>query len=136
MFVATPAFIFAAMSFFLFRQEYFWITYVVTSAVFVMVSLAISIAFPYKLVDNRVQNLWMQLFAQGVLAWLVALLLLAILNTTPLCIGQNNGDGLNNFILCTFQTVGVAIAYTPLELILLALSVTTGSFIIQSKAAL
>ena len=135
MFVAVPAFIFTAISFFLFRNEYFWLTYVITSVVFVIASLAIGVTFPYKLIDNRVHNLWIQLFTRGVLAWLVTLLILAILNSTPLCIGQNNGDGVNNFSLCAFQTLGVAIAYTPLELILLALSVTTGSFMIQSKAA-
>ena len=134
LFVAVPGFIFTAISFFVFKNEYFWFTYVATSVVFVIASLAISVTFPYKLVDHLVHNLWIQLFTQGVLAWLVALLLLAILNSTPLCIGQNNGDGVNNFILCAFQTIGIAIIYTPLELILLALSVTTGALMIHAKA--
>jgi hypothetical protein len=134
MFVAIPAFIFAALSFFLLRNEYFWTTYVVTSAVFVVASLVIGITFPYELLGSRIHGPWMWLFIQGILAWLVAVLTLAVLNSTPLCIGRNNGDGMNTLLLCSIQTIGVAITYTPLELILLGMSAAMGRFIIRVRA--
>ena len=132
-FVAIPAFIFAALSFFLLRNEYFWMTYVVTSIVFVVVSLVIGITFPHKLLGSRIRSPWMWLFTQGILAWLVTLLTLALLNSTPLCIGRDNGDGMNTLFMCSIQTIGVAITYTPLELILLGMSAMIGSLIIKAK---
>lgn len=133
MFVAIPAFIFTALSFFLLRNEYFWMTYVVTSAVFVVASLVIGVTFPYKLSGRRIHSPWMWLFTQGILAWLVALLTLALLNSTPLCVGRNNGDGMNTLFLCSLQTIGVALTLTPLELVLLGMSAMLGSFIIRAR---
>jgi hypothetical protein len=135
MFVAIPAFIFAALSFLLLRNEYFWMTYVVTSIVFVVASLVIGVTFPHKLLGSRIHSPWMWLFTQGILAWLVALLTLALLNSTPLCIGRNNGDGMNTLFLCSLQTIGVAITYTPLELILLGMSAMIGCFNIRAKVS-
>jgi hypothetical protein len=132
-FVAIPAFIFAALSFSVLRNEYFWMTYVVTSIVFVVASLVIGVTFPHNLLGSRIHSPWMWLFTQGILAWLVALLTLALLNSTPLCIGRNNGDGMNTLFLCSLQTLGVAITYTPLELILVGVSAMTGSFVIRAK---
>jgi hypothetical protein len=40
---------------------------------------------------------WLWLFISGGLAWLIALLSLALLNLTPLCVGQDKGDGTNNY---------------------------------------
>jgi hypothetical protein len=133
-FVAIPAFIFATLSFFLLRNEYFWITHIVSSAVFVVASLVIGVTFPHKLLGRRIiDRPWMWFCTQGILAWLVALLTLALLNSTPLCIGKDNGDGMNTLVMCSIQTIGVAITYTPLELILLGLSAMIGSVIIKAK---
>jgi hypothetical protein len=133
MFVTIPAFLFAALSFFLLRNEYFWMTYVVTSVVSVVASIVIGVTFPSRLLGRRIHSPWMWLFTQGILAWLVALLTLALLNSTPLCIGRNNGDGMNTLFLCFLQTLGVAITYTPLELILLGMSAMIGGSIIRAK---
>ena len=132
-FVAIPAFIFATLSFFLLRNEYFWMTYNVTSAVFVVASLVIGVTFPHKLFGSRIHRPRMWFFIQGILAWLVALLTLALLNSTPLCIGRDNGDGMNTLFMCSIQTIGIAITYTPLELILLGMSAMIGSVIIKAK---
>ena len=134
MFVAIPAFIFTALSFFLLRNEYFWMTYVVTSAGFVVASLVIGVTFPHKLFGRRIHSPWMWLFTQGILAWLVALLILALLNSTPLCVGRNNGDGMNTLFLCALQTIGVALTYTPVELIFLGISAMLGNFFIRARA--
>jgi len=133
MFIAIPALIFMALSALLFRNEYFWMTYVVTSVVFVVTSLVIGLTFPYKLLGERIHSPWMWLFIQGILAWLVALLTLALLNSTPLCIGRDNGDGMNTLFLCALQTTGVAITYTPLVLIFLGMSAMIGGSVIRAK---
>jgi hypothetical protein len=131
-FIAIPAFIFMALSAVLFRNEYFWMTYVVTSLIYVVSSLIIGLTFPYKL-GERIQSPWIWLFIQGILAWFVALLTLAMLNSTPLCIGRDNGDGMNTLFLCALQTIGVAITYTPLVLILMGMSAMIGGFVIRAK---
>lgn len=131
-FIAIPAFIFMALSAVLFRNEYFWMTYVVTSLIYVVSSLVIGLTFPYKL-GERIQSPWIWLFIQGILAWFVALLTLAMLNSTSLCIGRDNGDGMNTLFLCALQTIGVAITYTPLVLILMGMSAMIGGFVIRAK---
>jgi hypothetical protein len=132
MFIAIPAFILMALSALLLRNEYFWMNYVVTSGVYVVTSLVIGLTFPYKL-GERIQSPWIWLFIQGILAWLVALLTLAMINSTPLCIGRDNGDGMNTLFLCALQTIGVAITYTPLVLILMGMSAMIGGFVIRAK---
>ena len=132
LFVAGPACILGAISFFLFRTEYFWLTYVLVSIVFIGASILIGITFPYNRLGTRTLRTWMWLFMQGILAWVVALLTLTLLNSTPLCVGRNNGDGTNTLFICFLQTIGVAITYTPLEMILLGISSISGSFVINS----
>jgi hypothetical protein len=70
-------------------------------------------------------------FGQGLLAWLVAILALGLVNLTPLCVGQDNGDGNNDFALCMLQTVMVPIVSSPLEFILLCLTALSGGWLIK-----
>jgi hypothetical protein len=65
------------------------------------------------------------------LAWLVAILALGLVNLTPLCVGQENGDGTNDFALCMLQTVMVAIVFSPLEFVLLCLTALPGGWLIK-----
>jgi hypothetical protein len=70
-------------------------------------------------------------FGQGLLAWLVAILALGLVNLSPLCVGQDNGDGNNDFALCMLQSVMVPIVCTPLEFILLCLTSLSGGWLIK-----
>ena len=135
LFIAIPAVIFGILSFFLFRSEYFWMTYVLVSIVFIGASILIGAIFPYNLLSNRIHSTWIRLFVQGSLAWLVALLTLTLINSTPLCVGRNNGDGTNTLFLCFLQTIGVSIIYTPLYMFLLGISSIGGSFFINRVRA-
>jgi hypothetical protein len=81
---------------------------------------------------KRYPGLW--IYAQGVLAWIVAVIVLGTLNLTPLCVGQNNGDGNNDFPLCIVQTVLVAFVYTPLEFFLLFLSAVIGGLVLRKRS--
>jgi hypothetical protein len=58
-------------------------------------------------------------------------LALGLINLTPLCVGQENGDGINDFGLCMAQTVMVPIACSPLEFILICLTAFPGGWLIK-----
>jgi hypothetical protein len=134
-FSVIPALILAAFSLTTFRGEYFWLPYALVSVVFITASALLGLFLPARLHGSRLNRPWMWILVQGTLAWGLALLTLAILNTTPLCVGQDNGDGINNLTLCIVQTIGVAIASTPVALTLLGLSALAGGAILDRRAA-
>jgi hypothetical protein len=80
-------------------NEYFWESYLIVSEVFLAVSFTLGFSIPalVPLQWKRHPILWF--FGQGLLAWLVAVLVLGLVNLTPLCVGQDNGDGNNDFAL-------------------------------------
>jgi hypothetical protein len=134
-FTTIPALLFAAFSLTTFRGEYFWLTYALMSVVFLTASALLGLFLPTRLQGSRLGRPWMWILVQGVLAWGLALLTLALLNMTPLCVGQDNGDGINKLTLCFVQTIGVAIASTPVAFTLLGLSALAGGAILDRRAA-
>jgi hypothetical protein len=112
-------------------SDYFWKSYFIVSGVYLAISFALGFLIPTLAPKhwNRHPILW--LFSQGVLAWILAILALGLVNFTPLCIGQDNGDGNNDFTLCMVQTVMVAIIFSPLEFILLCLTALPGGWLIK-----
>lgn len=58
------------------------------------------------------------LFIGSSIAWLVAVITVVLLSITPLCVGQDNGDGVNNLALCVVQVSLAGIAYSPIVLLL------------------
>ncbi len=46
-----------------------------------------------------------QFFTAALIAWLVSCVALAIINFTPMCLRQDNGDGTNTVGMCVFLTV-------------------------------
>lgn len=131
-FTSIPALLFAACTLTLFRGEYFWATYGLMSIFFIGASLFFGLVLPSLFHDSRVSQPWMWILISGSIAWFVALLVLAILNNTPLCIAQDNGDGTNTFALCNMYTVVFALAYSPVEFFLLALSAITGGLSLKA----
>jgi len=105
------------------------------SVVFITVSALLGLFLPSRLSDSRLDRPWMWILVQGTLAWGLALLALAQINMTPLCIGQDNGDGNNNLALCAVQTIGVAIAYTPVAFTVLGLSALVRGAVLDRRAA-
>jgi hypothetical protein len=69
-------------------------------------------------------SLW--LLIAGVVAWIFTLLVLGFLNFSPLCIGQDNGEGINTSTLCLMYTMLDALVYSPLESVLPALTAVVG----------
>ena len=100
-------------------------------AVFLAASFALGFFIPAlsPALWKRQPVLW--LLGQGMLAWLLALLALWIINLTPLCVGQDNGDGNNNVALCALETVMVSLTCSPLEFLLLSLTALPGGWLIK-----
>ena len=113
------------------ENEYYWLAYFIVSRVFLAVSFALGFLVPALAPTHwkRHPSLWF--FGQGLLAWLGAVLALGLINLTPLCIGQDNGDGNNNLANCIAQTVMMPIACAPLEFILLCLTALPGGWLIK-----
>jgi hypothetical protein len=102
-----------------FRQEYFFLTYAIVSGVFWACSFIVGARMARQ--QSRRRTTW-SAFRNLVFAWGAALVLLAVLNLTPLCVGQDNGDGRNTCALCVIQSVASAVIYTLPVLLLASLA--------------
>lgn len=112
-------------------NENYWISYFIVSGLYLVVSLALGIFVPTLAPAHWKRHPVLWLLGQGLLAWLVAALALGLINLTPMCVGQENGDGINDFALCMAQTVMVPIACLPLEFILICLTALPGGWLIK-----
>jgi hypothetical protein len=112
-------------------DEYYWPAYLVTGGTFLVASFLIGFCAPGLFPSHWKRHPILWLFVQGLLAWLVAELVFGVANFTPLCIGQDNGDGNNDIGLCMAQTVMMSIVYSPLEFILLFLTTIPGGWLIK-----
>ena len=131
-FTALPAFLFGACAIVLFRDEYYWPIYAIMSLIFIGVSGMLGLKLPTRIHNGKFEYPWLWLFITGGLAWLIALLSLALLNLTHLCVGQNNGDGTNTYSLSVMYTMMVTLVYSPVELVLLTLSSFIGGKILHA----
>src|SRR5258707_9607355 len=130
-FSAAPALLWLFMAITMERREYFWLTYFIVCIAFVAISVLLGFVVPSLLAKAPLHRPWMWILIQGGFAWLAAILILGLLNLTPLCIGKDNGDGNNDLTQCVAQSILVGVVYSPLELIMLTLSALTGGFIIS-----
>jgi hypothetical protein len=107
----------------LFRREYFFVTYAIVSGFFWVLTFALGALTPRHLKPGRSRKqVFLLAFRDLALAWGGALVLLSILNLTPLCIGRDNGDGRNTVALGIIQSAAVAVCYTPPVLGMVALA--------------
>jgi hypothetical protein len=113
------------------ENEYYWLTYFIVGAVFLAVSFALGFFVPALAPVFWKRYPGLGLFAQGLLAWLAGVFVLGLLNFTPLCIGQENGDGNNSLSNCMAQTVMGPIACAPVEFVLLCLVALPGGWLIK-----
>lgn len=103
------------------RQEYYWIS-ILTG---VSVLLAGSVFFGFCL-PTRFRPKWLWIMAAGFAGMVCALVVTAVLNATPLCVGQNNGDGNSSFGMCMGYVLLYAIFYGIPYMMLLTVSAVTG----------
>ena len=127
----VPAAVFGALVFLTAGNEYYWKVYYLLAISFLVASFLIGISLPAAIPSRWLRRPGLWLFGQGLSAWLVTLLVFGLLNLTPLCVGQDNGDGNNDLILCVVQTILVSLIYSPLEFILLSLSALSGGWLVK-----
>ena len=65
------------------------------------------------------------------MAFGLALFAMTLLNATPLCVGQDNGDGNNNLGMCMGYVVLAGIVFGAVYLFFLAISTLVGHRVIK-----
>ncbi len=130
-FTSLPAIGFGILEYFSHESDYFWRIYDITIAVFLAASLFSGFFLPAFLRKIRITSPWLNVIIPALLAYLIAGLALAVISITPLCIGQENGDGTNNLSQCIAVSGVVTLAFTPLELIMLTFSTFFGVAILS-----
>lgn len=123
--ISLPAMLFGGCALTLFQGEYYWGSYVLASVVYIAAGVIIELVLP------AFGRPWIRILLVGGLAWCCAALFLGITSLTPLCIGQNNGDGINDLAMCVGQTVLAVMVYSPGILVLLGLSAFVGNKVLR-----
>ena len=133
LFTALPSFIFFILflATSLIGRDYWWGTYFTVLIVLLLSSLWFGLSQPNIFQRVRIHHPWIWILIQGLFAWIVALIVLGLLNTTPLCVGQDNGDGNNDFGMCMFMTALSSVVYTPIYLMLLGASALIGHWVMK-----
>lgn len=103
------------------RREYYWISILVGASVLLGSALVLGFFQPVWLHPK-----WLWIMMAGFAAMVCALFVTAILNATPLCVGQNNGDGNSSFGMCMVYVFLYAIFYGIPYMVLLTMSAVTG----------
>lgn len=122
-FTALPGslFFFAVVVSHSMRQEYFWISILAGASVLFGSAIIVGFVLP-----TRLRPKWFWIMAAGFAAMVCALFVTAVLDATPLCVGQNNGDGNNSFGMCMGYVLLYAFFYGIPYMILLTVSAVAG----------
>ena len=131
LFTSIPAVLWLTLVLLVDGDDYYWPAYILTCGIFLGVSLVIGFLGPTLFPQSFKRHPGLWIFAQGILAWIAAVMVLGLLNLTPMCVGQDNGDGNNDLVMCVVQTVVVALVYSPLEFILLLPAAVTGGLLLR-----
>jgi hypothetical protein len=134
LFTSIPAALWLTLLILAKGNDYYWPVYIVTSGAFLAASLAIGFLGPTLFPQSFKRHPGLFIFGQGLLAWMAAFFVLGMLNLTPLCVGQDNGDGNNNLALCVVQTLLVGFFYSPLEAVMLLLSAVLGGLVLRKRS--
>ena len=86
------------------RREYFFTVYLLTGIVFLVSSMGFGV-HRVRRPDSFLKKPTALLFFGMMFSWVLAFLTLAVLNLTSLCVGQDNGDGLNEICQCIMNTI-------------------------------
>jgi hypothetical protein len=103
------------------RDEYYWISILAGASVLFGSAIVFGFVLPIGLRPK-----WFWIMAAGFAAMVCALFVTAVLDATPLCVGQNNGDGNNDLGRCMGYVLLYAIFYGIPYMIILTMSAVTG----------
>jgi uncharacterized membrane protein YesL len=109
-------------------KEYYWSS--MLTGVSVMLGSALLLGF---IQSTQLRPKWVWIIAAGFAAMVLALLTITVLNATSLCVGQDNGDGNNDFSMCIGYVVLYAFFYGIPYMILLTVSAVTGHWILKGQ---
>jgi len=131
---AFPALLFLAFILLTTKGEYYFPSYSVMGLVFFAASFLSGTFVSYQFA-NRVsrRRVVFYLFLGSAIAWFISLMILATLSLTPLCVGQDNGDGNNDLVLCVIQVVLVSLSYSPFALLLIGIASLVASVLLPDK---
>ena len=119
---AIPALLFGIYTYLMSHGEYYFYSYLAVSLAFIIFSLIFGWHTPKVLRKKTYPGKSIIIFLRGSAAWIFSLLVLTLLNFTPLCVGQNNGDGSNDAGLCFFYALLSSFFYSLLVVPLIALN--------------
>lgn len=110
---AVPGLAWIVLGLAAFQEEYFFLTYMaggVTITLFALLTAGLLAGLPWFLAARI--RLGIAVLAGVMIGWVAGIALMALLNLTPLCVGQDNGDGNNNLGMCIGYTILYALVYT------------------------
>lgn len=110
----------------MFGGEYWWGTYRGLLIFLVLTCLLFGFTLPSLFQKIRLDYPWLWILVLGGLTWLLTLIVLGVLNLTPLCVWQDNGDGVDNIFACMEQAGLSALVYTPTYMGMLTVSALIG----------
>lgn len=132
--ISIPALLFLAFFLRTTRGEYYFPLYRAMGSVYWVVSLLSGAIVTYRFAGSvSRRRIAFYFFLGSVIAWFVSLLVLAALNLTPLCIGQDNGDGNNDVKLCMLYVLLISIAYSPFAFFLTGIASFVASRLIPLR---
>lgn len=102
-----------------FSQDYFGPSLTLTATVLLVVGGATGWMLGRQDWPRRDTQLFgVAILVSVIVGWLAAMLVNAILNITPLCVGRDNGDGINDLGMCLGYTLMYLLVYTPMVAII------------------
>ncbi len=110
------------------RQEYYWTS--ILCGVVILLGSAMLLGF---VLPPLLRPKWLWIWLAGFAAMLFALAVIAVLNATPLCVGQDNGDGNDDFGMCMGYVFLYAIVYGIPYLVLLTFSTLMGHWVLTFR---
>ncbi|MFZ5878624.1 MAG: hypothetical protein ACOY0R_04590 [Chloroflexota bacterium] len=108
------------------RREYYWISILAGASALLGSALVLGFLQP-----RGVRAHWAWILAAGLAAMGLALTATAAVNLTPLCVGQNNGDGNNDLGRCLGYVLLYAVFYGIPYLLMLAASAGIGHWALK-----
>jgi hypothetical protein len=112
-------------------SEPWWDMFLAVLVILSIASLLSGFIFPALLRNMGLRPSWIWILVQGSLSWGLALLLMGIFSLTPLCIGQENGDGVNDLVECVDRAGMSGLVCTPLYMGLLTISAFIGGRVMK-----
>ncbi len=122
---ALPGLVFTTILYATSAGQYWQPAYQISGVVFVLIS-AISCLVLTTLIEAERSRFRAAaaVFCSVILGWVAFACVLGLVNLTPLCVGQDNGDGNNDLAMCIVISVLSTAVYTPL--IILGAGLCTG----------